>query len=248
MPNHCSNYLELSADPSNRKAVSQLSKFVDNSIIPNEDRFTFEGVLPMPEGLKLTTSPTRIVSEKERKEQLEKNKTANFKSYPLTEKMQKQLIDKYGYDNWYDWCCDNWGTKWDAYDCYVSESLKDYCSISFDTAWSPPIPYYLALSKKYPLLRIEIEYSEIGMDFAGRQTYIGGELIDDVEMTCSEYEYLEDYPSWFDRFYDTLKEDCYGTLEDFKENYSEVWKIMRKEHRKEIIEAFKEYENEKTNS
>jgi hypothetical protein len=234
MPNHCSNYLELSADPSDRKAVSQLANFSDISIIPNEDkdaqfddiRFTFDGVLPMPKELDIKRAYPKDKTEEEH---------------------EKANIEKYGYADWYDWRWDNWGTKWDAYDCYVNELLKDYCSISFDTAWSPPIPYYLALSKKYPLLKIEIEYSEPGMDFAGRQSYFDGELIDDVEMTYSEYEYLEDYPSWFDRFYDTLEDDCYGSLEDFKENYSEVWKIMNKEHRKEIRKAFKEHENEKSN-
>ena len=42
---------------------------------------------------------------------------------------------KYGSNNWYDWSCDNWGTKWNAYSSYC-----DVDTIEFDTAWSCPLP------------------------------------------------------------------------------------------------------------
>lgn len=41
----------------------------------------------------------------------------------------------YGSDTWYDWCCENWGTKWNACEPYVGEN-----SISFQTAWSVADP------------------------------------------------------------------------------------------------------------
>ena len=39
----------------------------------------------------------------------------------------------YGHPTWYDWCCENWGTKWNSMhgDAY-----------SFDTAWAPPVPIF----------------------------------------------------------------------------------------------------------
>lgn len=39
----------------------------------------------------------------------------------------------YGCDTWYDWCCEHWGTKWNACEPCVG---KNY--ISFQTAWSVP--------------------------------------------------------------------------------------------------------------
>ena len=47
----------------------------------------------------------------------------------------------YGHDSWYDWCCENWGTKWNACEVYVSNRM-----ISFQTAWSAPDPIYEALA------------------------------------------------------------------------------------------------------
>ena len=51
----------------------------------------------------------------------------------------KQYIDnilKYGTDTWYDWCCDNWGTKWDACEATLNESEKGSLTYEFETAWS----------------------------------------------------------------------------------------------------------------
>lgn len=44
---------------------------------------------------------------------------------------------KYRDNNWYDWSCDNWGTKWNA-----RWPEADYFNhtIMFDTAWSFPSP------------------------------------------------------------------------------------------------------------
>lgn len=41
----------------------------------------------------------------------------------------------YGCDTWYDWCCEHWGTKWNACEVCISNNI-----ISFATAWSVPDP------------------------------------------------------------------------------------------------------------
>ena len=50
-------------------------------------------------------------------------------------------IRKYGYSQWYDWCCANWGTKWNSCytsfgPCYVDDPEK--FGVSFSTAWNAP--------------------------------------------------------------------------------------------------------------
>lgn len=69
--------------------------------------------------------------------------------------------------NWYDWCCENWGTKWDACEPHVNESEPQCFSVAFDTAWSPPIAWIQNIMDKYPNLEFSLEYDEPGMCFGG---------------------------------------------------------------------------------
>jgi hypothetical protein len=50
-----------------------------------------------------------------------------------------------GIPNWYDWNCENWGTKWNAYAQSIIEQDDDMLQLRFDTAWSPPTPVIEAL-------------------------------------------------------------------------------------------------------
>jgi hypothetical protein len=66
--------------------------------------------------------------------------------------------------NWYDWCCNNWGTKWDA--CNVDyEEYDGIVTFAFDTAWSPPLPVYEALADMG--FEVQAYYVEFGMMYAG---------------------------------------------------------------------------------
>lgn len=68
---------------------------------------------PMPKELEGTTSPQRIGDT-------------------ITKEKSEELIEKYGHDNWYDWCNANWNTKWGCYDLEIDDEV-----IRFTTAWSP---------------------------------------------------------------------------------------------------------------
>ena len=72
------------------------------------------------------------------------------------------------FDDWYNWCCNNWGTKWDFgrdeyYDPTKIESGN--VVVSFNTAWSPPIQFYEKLVELGYNLRAT--YWEPGMAFCG---------------------------------------------------------------------------------
>jgi hypothetical protein len=49
------------------------------------------------------------------------------------------------FHNWYSFCCNNWGTKWDFGKGDYSDPAmidSDNVVVSFNTAWSPPIQFY----------------------------------------------------------------------------------------------------------
>lgn len=57
-------------------------------------------------------------------------------------------LKKYGAINWYDFACENWGTKWGAYDVIVLHEDDKRLALEFNTAWSPPEPIFDELVKR----------------------------------------------------------------------------------------------------
>lgn len=59
-------------------------------------------------------------------------------------------IRKYGWSQWYNWCCANWGTKWNPTDTHVSEVNEDgNIVIEFATAWSEPFGIIIKLAEYF---------------------------------------------------------------------------------------------------
>ena len=72
--------------------------------------------------------------------------------------------------DWYDWSVENWGTKWDACESHIHHNDINYFSVSFDTAWSPPINWIDNIMQDFPDLCFTLEYEEPGMCFGGQLT------------------------------------------------------------------------------
>ena len=71
-------------------------------------------------------------------------------------------------EDWYHWCIENWGTKWDVNgsDDGVVDIKENEITIYFDTAWSPPLEFYIAL--EHLGFTVEGYYYEPGMCFVGK--------------------------------------------------------------------------------
>lgn len=90
------------------------------------------------------------------------------------EQRQRDNLDKYGAKDWYDWCCDNWGVKWDFGrdgDDYPKAEVQTkpdgtlYVALGFDTAWSPPLGFYAHMHELG--FDVKAYYFEMGMGFCG---------------------------------------------------------------------------------
>lgn len=93
-------------------------------------------------------------------------------------------------NNWYNWNVKNWGTKWDACEDYCNRNSDNLLSYSFNTAWSPPIPFVESLAKQFPHLEILLSYEE-ETGWGGRMEFNNGQLIEENEYP--EPENNDDY-------------------------------------------------------
>lgn len=91
---------------------------------------------------------------------------------------------KDGYNNGgYEWCVSNWGTKWGFYSFSDVRRTKTGASVSFQTAWSPAIPLFDAMARKFPSLTFRVRYFERGMGFKGLYEVKGTEVLRDEYST-----------------------------------------------------------------
>jgi len=137
------------------KTPKQFTKLIQGITNNSDQPFDFNRIIPVPQELLDSTSP---------------NKTN-----------PQEMIDKYGHADWYDFCCSKWGTKWNACDVEMRLESPTEVSMSFNTAWSPPIPVIEAIAQKYPFAEITLSFYEEGMGYAGEVCYRKGELVYEEE-------------------------------------------------------------------
>ena len=61
---------------------------------------------------------------------------------------EREMCQREGRPNWFDWRVENWSTKWDA--SQLGYIIHDYNSVTFDfdTAWCAPYGVYNALAEQ----------------------------------------------------------------------------------------------------
>jgi len=141
MPNWCNNTVEIYHD--------------DPAMIERvRAAFNGEGLLqefiPVPNDLRNTVAGS-FSNPDEQKEQA------------LKEELNRIT---HGYSNWYDFCVNEWGTKWDiGADGNPARDIPGGLMLGFDSAWAPPTAAYEKLCAMG--FKIKAYYSEPGMCFAG---------------------------------------------------------------------------------
>ena len=93
----------------------------------------------------------------------------------------------HGYVDWYDWRCEHWGSKWNAYH-YRHQGSEAW----FETALMHPYPVIAALSRKFPDTRFCVSFADedLGND-TGAYDIRNGELLCGGELDNGSREAYE---------------------------------------------------------
>ena len=151
MPNWCDNQITITGPNS---VIDKIEK-----IVKEESDDAKNGLLqffhPMPKEL-LDTEAGPVAKTKKEKQARQVRKL------------------EFGAENWYDWRCNNWGTKWEVNEFYgvdrqhLNDSLDEsIISFGFSSAWSPPIGAYEQFLTDNEDCSLKAYYYEGGCDFMG---------------------------------------------------------------------------------
>ena len=120
MPNWCDNTVSIIASPEAIREITEIA----NRVIGDEAKKNFcQELLPMPEGLVGTVSPSNDPIRK------------------------AELTALYGAGDWWDWQIANWGVKWGDSEFRITEVTDNCLSLYFQTPWGPPEPVFRYISR-----------------------------------------------------------------------------------------------------
>lgn len=199
MPNHVTNILSFEGPEKDIKALKDSIKSFDE--YGKESAIDFNKIILMPPSMDISKGSMvdfgiAIIKLNEENDDTELRKMLDW-PWVKSENIitPKQLADfliekdkvnmheariafdnikKYGFKDWYSWCVAHWGTKWNAYEAYDEEGI-----IHFYTAYGAPLPAVSELSKKFPTVKIKIEYADEDFGYnCGVVVFLAGNTIE----------------------------------------------------------------------
>ena len=209
MPNWCHQTLEIQGPN------EEINLFIKAITIEGEtDKYSLNQMFPCPEDLVNTISGVG----------------GDKAGQTLRDKQYASNLEKYGYKDWYDWNCDNWGTKWGACDVELrdttvleSDSSTSHVGISFESAWSPATQLIQKISESYPNCIFGLSFTEESNAFAGCIGISAGQFIFDKSIDTDSHpdfdfdtdEGYEKYQSWFDSIMQNIDEALDSFMDEF---------------------------------
>lgn len=188
MPNWCDcDYYVSCDDP------VKLKEFLDSlQSAENEHGVVIyklcDSAVPMPDEIRNTGSPIFQVrytktAEKKNAEYAALNEGTGdgaCRERYMTLGRRRQLVRKYGADNWYEWCLGHWGSKWGDCDTWLVDSDDYHLTFRFESPWGPPDIALHKLAGLFPALRIRLDYFECGMGYNGYVVWRNGQVWDEM--------------------------------------------------------------------
>lgn len=144
MPNHCEQDLVITGSTDQLKAFQEFAK--EDDMLLSANKF-----IPYPEKFRLLDKQAE------------------------SERAKGNYDFQDGFNSGgYEWCCNNWGTKWGIYDCVITYEKFDYkknvgkIKYYFESAWSPAVLIIDAMSKQFPELDFQLQFFEMGAAYCGK--------------------------------------------------------------------------------
>lgn len=157
MPNWVCNDIEITGPE------ADLSHFMSECITTASECVDFDKLIPQPQPVLQSLEETERLTSF-----LLERRGADLGRREPVEKGQPQP------PIWYTWRNENWGTKWNACECYV-ERTSEGIKLGFRTAWGAPFPIFETIAKRYPALSIKVHYEDFP-NFVGESHYHDGQV------------------------------------------------------------------------
>lgn len=165
---HSSVDAYLSAVNPHNKGFEQVEKM---------DKETFEKIVSAINSYHYVSKCKTNLNAKEIADELEKySDIGDVMSFVELGKKYVDNLQNYGATTWYNFCINNWGSKWNSYDY---DELYDN-TLTYHTAWSRVMPIITKLAQMYPDIRMEYQWADedIGSN-VGRADFENGELVEE---------------------------------------------------------------------
>ena len=149
MPNWCYNRVTVYGDSDTTDKLEEIEEIF-------KSKTPFNEIYPMPDF-------KNIPNEKGELPVLEQHKNPDGSILWETYNFPDGKND----DRWYNWCVENWDTKWEPDMHEIDYEDDEILALTFNTAWSPPEGVMRKLREQYPELTFQCFYDEPGMEIAG---------------------------------------------------------------------------------
>lgn len=203
MPNHTTNILKFEGKEEDVKRLLDSIRTEVKTDVEEFTRYIdFNKLIPMPESYEglvsgsITDQAIAVYMAVERKDYTKINEMLKYPCWENAGVVTKEALietlinehdatvelgrkyvenyEKYGAYTWYEWCNENWGTKWNAYDQSFDEATN---TIEFYTAWCGVPKLINMISEQNPDVKIHYYYSVEGYSCSTRMEFLGGDLI-----------------------------------------------------------------------
>ncbi|MBP3996706.1 hypothetical protein [Pseudomonas koreensis] len=161
MPNHVTNKVNAPAHVL-QTLINEGGRIDFNTILPFAGQFPWNGIdCAAEEAAEVITA--QPLNDHPLIAQLQQSNRTQVDVLKLSDEGFEQFVQMLrnkrtgGHFHTMDFARDVWGTKWNAYDQVID---LDSGEISFDTAWSCPMPVLKELSKRHPNDEITVRYAD----------------------------------------------------------------------------------------